>query len=93
MTNPSKLEQVARAIRKRDFDVSEWDREPGDEKLYWTELARAAIAAMELPTEEMVDRAAERYAGEKAEFDNFGAVMNAFADGANFVRAALKEEK
>jgi hypothetical protein len=84
MTNPSKLEQVARAIRKRDFDVSEWDREPGDEKLYWAELARAAIAAMELPTEEMVEVG-------KA-FDGMHNSRAAIIYSA-MIRAALKEEK
>ena len=50
MTNPSKLEQVARALQeqapKGSFLTS------AD---YWLVMARAAIAAMELPTEEMVE--------------------------------------
>ena len=93
MTNPSKLEQVARALWEVTSYPFPWGQVTPEAKAVYVKFARAAIAAMEVPTEDDIDRAAERYAGDKAEFENFGAVMNAFADGANFVRAALKEEK
>lgn len=62
MTNPSKLEQVARAIwnasRVEDIRASDWEEvvkgDPNDKRTYHAlslAVARAAIAAMELPTE------------------------------------------
>ena len=100
MTNPSKLEQVARAITvARGGDPNQ--RAAGKPEAMWERFlpeARAAIAAMELPTEEMVEAAVQ--AGEQGWDEHmFSAhryilsadVVPAILKAA--VRAALKEEK
>ena len=78
--------RVARAMFKHHHQGSL-------ETPYWLDMARAAIAAMELPTEEMVRVNAHTYADKYAHAGQFGPTRDAFTSGANFVRAALKEEK
>jgi len=97
MTNPSKLEQVARAIcqsktcegawccqwpanagRRHDCPVSNGN---------YDDAARAAIAAMEVPTEEMVEAGV-------ASQNVWGIGMTEVTEiYAAAIRAALKEEK
>ena len=63
MTNPSKLEQVARAMQAAEKDPIMWDESTAGEHAYWLNIARAAIAAMEVPTEEMVDAGQQALTG------------------------------
>lgn len=88
MTNPSKLEQVARAIAKEagyDFDV-----EDHTDKGHWLDLARAAISAMELPTEKMMEAASAGLLGNP---DHPLAAYEVRELYTLAVRAALKEER
>lgn len=94
MTNPSKLEQVARAIcDSRGFA---WENENATEKREWFDAARAAIAAMELPTEEMEPDAwlVPEYCAVIGDGDR---AADFVAEGREVIplyrRAALKEEK
>ena len=96
MTNPSKLEQVARALQeqapKGSFLTS------AD---YWLVMARAAIAAMEVPTEEMVeygwrwrfDDEEHKWNVQKNKPKGYAPDHQDIVIEPLFVRAALKEEK
>lgn len=87
MTNPSKLEQVADPMVTRvAWAMFKQHHQGSLETPYWLDMARAAIAAMELPTEEMVEagRASQKHmitVGEASEIY------------AAFVRSVIKEEK
>ena len=89
MTNPSKLEQVARAMEEAGADgASIWDGNK-HEKSYWLNLARAAIAAMELPTSAMHVAGIEEMTPDLKDGE-IPSVLNIYDA---MIRAALKEEK
>jgi len=88
MTNPSKREQVAVTETMVDR-VARALRAGGS----YEDMARAAIAAMEVPTEEMVRAEMVKYVSKYHDIETEAAAEVAFMAGAEFVRAALKEEK
>lgn len=59
MTTPSKLEQVARAMWEVTSYPFPWEQVTPEAKAVYVKFARAAIAAMELPTEEIVEAGIE----------------------------------
>ena len=106
MTTPSKLEQVARAIMcaRPESDgvclVTDWQAEAECNPNVATALsqARAAIAAMELPTEEMVDQGQNEVnlLGDDPDPPNafeFLSCVEIASIWSAMIRAALKEEK